>query len=257
MEKTEKPHIEVKDLSMSYNSFTVLNDVFFKVKRGEIFFIVGGSGSGKTTLLKHMIGLLQPVKGDILYDGESLVSENTEEREMILRKFGVLYQANALWTSMTLLENIALPLEQYTDLSPREIKEIASVKLSLVGLRGFEDFYPAELSGGMRKRAGLARAMALDPAILFFDEPSSGLDPVNARRLDDLIVLLRNSLGTTVVVVSHDLTSIMTIADRVIYLDAGAKAIVAEGDPKVLAEKSTNPNVVEFFTRGESTRWIN
>ncbi len=254
MEK-ENTHIEVKHLRMAYNNFEVMKDISFKVKRGEIFFVVGGSGCGKTTLLRHMIGLLVPTRGDILYEGKSLIFGTDEEKEDILTKFGVLYQAGALWTSMTLLENIALPLEQHTSLSESEIREIASVKLSLVGLRGFEDFYPAELSGGMRKRAGLARAMALDPEILFFDEPSSGLDPVNAKRLDDLIVLLRDSLGTTVVVVSHDLTSIMGIADRLIYLDAEAKSIVAEGTPKDLARNSEDPRVVEFFTRGESTKW--
>lgn len=247
-------HIEVRHLRMAYNNFEVMKDISFNVKRGEIFFVVGGSGCGKTTLLRHMIGLLTPTKGDVLYDGKSLFFGTDEERENILTKFGVLYQAGALWTSMTLLENIALPLEQHTSLSESEIREIASVKLSLVGLRGFEDFYPAELSGGMRKRAGLARAMSLDPEILFFDEPSSGLDPVNAKRLDDLIVLLRNSLGTTVVVVSHDLTSIMGIADRLIYLDAEAKTIIAEGTPKYLAQNSKDPRVVEFFTRGVSTK---
>lgn len=256
MQERQNTHIEVNHLQMAYNNFVVMRDISFKVNRGEIFFIVGGSGCGKTTLLKHMIGLLKPVSGDILYDGKSFVSAKEEEKENILHKFGVLYQAGALWSSMTLLENIALPLEQHTGLSEPEINEIASVKLSLVGLHGFENFYPAELSGGMRKRAGLARAMALDPEILFFDEPSSGLDPINARRLDDLIVLLRNSLGTTVVVVSHDLTSIMSIADRLIYLDTAAKDIIAEGTPKELAENSKDPRIIEFFTRGESTKWV-
>lgn len=251
--KEDKPHIEVKHLRMAYSNFVVTENISFNVNRSEIFFVVGGSGCGKTTLLKHMIGLLTPTKGDILYDGQSLIHSQGNEKEQILHKFGVLYQANALWTSMTLLENIALPLEQHTQLSENEIKEIASVKLSLVGLRGFENFYPSELSGGMRKRAGLARAMALDPSILFFDEPSSGLDPINARRLDDLIVLLRNSLKTTIVVVSHDLSSIMNIADRIIYLDAEAKDIIAEGSPKDLANNSKDPRVIDFFTRGEST----
>lgn len=255
MEQRKDTHIEVNHLRMAYNNFLVMRDISFKVKRGEIFFIVGGSGCGKTTLLKHMIGLLKPAGGDVLYDGKSFVFGTEEQRDSILHKFGVLYQAGALWTSMTLLENIALPLEQQTSLSEDEIKEIASVKLSLVGLHGFEHFYPSELSGGMRKRAGLARAMALDPEILFFDEPSSGLDPVNARRLDDLIVLLRNSLGTTVVVVSHDLTSIMSIADRLIYLDTDSKDIIAEGTPRDLMENSKDPRVIEFFTRGESTKW--
>lgn len=252
---TKDSIIEVKNLSMSYGNFVVMQNISFNVNRSEILFIVGGSGCGKTTLLKHMIGLLQPVNGDILFDGSSIISSNGQERENILHKFGVLYQAGALWTSLTLQENIALPLEEYTDLSPEEIEKISSVKLSLVGLRGFEDFYPAQLSGGMRKRAGLARAIALDPEILFFDEPSSGLDPVNARRLDDLIVLLRNSLKTTIIVVSHDLDSILGIADRVIYLDSYTKSISAEGTPKFLTEQSSDPQVTEFFSRGESTKW--
>lgn len=259
MEKNKKETqttIEVKNLSMSYNNFVVMKDISFDVKRHEIFFVVGGSGSGKTTLLKHMIGLLQPVRGDILFDGLSIVSSQPDEKKEILNKFGVLYQSGALWTSMTLLENIALPLEQCTNLSPKEINEIASVKLSLVGLGGFEDFYPAQLSGGMRKRAGLARAMALDPEILFFDEPSSGLDPVNARRLDELIVLLRESFKTTIVVISHDLTSIMNIADRIIYLDAKTKSISAEGSPKLLSEQTRDPDIKEFFSRKESTNLI-
>ncbi len=254
---TTRSIIEVRNLSMAYDNFVVMEDISFDVKRHEIFFVVGGSGCGKTTLLKHMIGLLKPIQGDILFDGLSILSPNTDEKKRILKKFGVLFQAGALWTSMTLLENIALPLEQYSNLTPNEINEIASVKLSLVGLRGFEDFYPAQLSGGMRKRAGLARAMALDPEILFFDEPSSGLDPVNAKRLDDLIVLLRDSLKTTVVVVSHDLTSIMNIADRIIYLDANTKSISAEGSPKVLAEQSQDPNVRDFFSPRESIKLIN
>lgn len=243
-----RPIIEVKNLSMSYINYAVMKDISFDVKRHEIFFVVGGSGCGKTTLFRHMVGLLKPIQGDILFDGLSIVSSNPEEKKTILRKFGVLYQSSALWTSMTLLENIALPLEQFTNLSSQEIKEIASVKLSLVGLRGFEDFYPAQLSGGMRKRAGLARAMALDPEILFFDEPSSGLDPVNARRLDELIVLLRESLKTTIVVVSHDLTSIMNTADRIIYLDAKTKSITAEGSPKLIAEQTKDPAIQEFFS---------
>lgn len=248
-------HIEVKHLRMAYDNFVVGEDISFNVRRGEIFYIVGGSGCGKTTLLKHMIGLLTPVRGDILYDGKSFVSGTDEEKKNILHKFGVLYQAGALWSSMTLLENIALPLEQHTSLSEDEINEIASVKLSLVGLRGFENFYPAQLSGGMRKRAGLARAMALDPEILFFDEPSSGLDPTNARRLDELILLLRDSLGATIVVVSHDLMSIVDIADRIIYLDAEAKNIIAEGTAQDLAENSKDPKVIEFFSHRESTKW--
>jgi phospholipid/cholesterol/gamma-HCH transport system ATP-binding protein len=244
--------IEVRDLEMRYGSYVVMRDINFTVNRGEIMVIMGGSGCGKSTLLKYMIGLKPVQKGEILYDSRSFSNASPEEKERMQRNFGVLYQAGALWSSMTLAENVALPLEQYTRLGPREIQEIVSVKLALVGLKGFEEFYPAEISGGMRKRAGLARAMALDPAFLFFDEPSAGLDPLSSRRLDDLILRLRDSLGTTIVVVTHELASIFTIADNSIFLDADTKRMIAQGNPKDLVQEGhSDPKVRDFLLRGE------
>ena len=194
-EPTQDQHIIVKNLTMAYGSVVIQHDLTFSVQRGDIFIIMGGSGCGKSTLLRHLIGLQAPAQGEVFYDGQSFWQREPAERERMMRRFGVLYQSGALWSSMTLAENIALPLEQYTDLSPSQIRELVSLKLALVGLAGFEDYYPSELSGGMQKRAGLARAMALDPDILFFDEPSAGLDPITSRRLDDLILELRASLG--------------------------------------------------------------
>jgi phospholipid/cholesterol/gamma-HCH transport system ATP-binding protein len=244
--------IEVRDLEMRYGSYVVMRDINFTVSRGEVMVIMGGSGCGKSTLLKYMIGLRPVQKGEILYDGRSFSKASPEEKERMQRNFGVLYQAGALWSSMTLAENVALPLEQYTQLGQREIQEIVSVKLALVGLKGFEEFYPAEISGGMRKRAGLARAMALDPAFLFFDEPSAGLDPLSSRRLDDLILRLRDSLGTTIVVVTHELASIFTIADNSIFLDADTKRMIAQGNPKELVQEGhSDPKVRDFLLRGE------
>jgi phospholipid/cholesterol/gamma-HCH transport system ATP-binding protein len=244
--------IEVRDLELRYGSYVVMRDINFTVKRGEVMVIMGGSGCGKSTLLKYMIGLKPVQKGEILYDGQSYSKASPEEKERMQRNFGVLYQAGALWSSMTLAENVALPLEQYTRLGRREIQEIVSVKLALVGLKGFEEFYPAEISGGMRKRAGLARAMALDPAFLFFDEPSAGLDPLSSRRLDDLILRLRDSLGTTIVVVTHELASIFTIADNSIFLDADTKRMIAQGNPKDLVQEGHSPSKVrDFLLRGE------
>ena len=187
--------IEIRNLTMAYGSFVLMRDVNARVRRGEVFIIMGGSGCGKSTLLKHMIGLKSPAQGDILYEGTSFWQSGEAERLSLLRRFGVLFQHGALWSSMTLVENVALPLAEYTSLGPADVEEMAKVKLSLVGLTGFEDYYPSEISGGMRKRAALARAMALDPEVLFFDEPSAGLDPVSSRRLDDLILELRDSLG--------------------------------------------------------------
>jgi phospholipid/cholesterol/gamma-HCH transport system ATP-binding protein len=212
---------------------------------------MGGSGCGKSTLLKILIGLMEPIKGQVFYGDVNFWEMDPLERERLMRHFGVLYQGGALWSSMTLAENVSLPLEQYTSLRREEIREVASVKLALVGLAGFEDYYPSELSGGMKKRAGLARAMALDPDILFFDEPSAGLDPVSSRRLDDLILELRDSLGSTIVVVSHELASIFTVADNSIYLDAETKTITASGDPKKLREASKDRAVRRFLTRGK------
>jgi phospholipid/cholesterol/gamma-HCH transport system ATP-binding protein len=246
------PRILVNNLTMAYGSFVIQRDLRFMIQPGEIFIIMGGSGCGKSTLLRHLIGLLHPASGEVFYDGESFWTAAPEDRERMTRRFGVLYQSGALWSSMTLAENVALPLGEYTDLSPREIRDVVSLKLALVGLAGFEDFYPAEISGGMRKRAGLARAMALDPDILFFDEPSAGLDPLSSRRLDDLILELRDSLGATVVVVTHELASIFTIGDNGVFLDPETKTMLAVGNPKTLRDTSADAKIRAFLTRGES-----
>ena len=244
--------IVVRDLTMAYGSFVIQRDLTFTVRRGDIFIIMGGSGCGKSTLLRHLIGLVHPAKGDVLYDGESFWTAAPDKRERMMRRFGVLYQSGALWSSMTLAENVALPLGEYTNLRPQEIRDVVSLKLALVGLAGFEDFYPAEISGGMRKRAGLARAMALDPDILFFDEPSAGLDPLSSRRLDDLILELRDSLGATVVIVTHELQSIFAIADNGVFLDSETKTMLAVGNPVALRDTSPEPKIRAFLTRGEA-----
>src|SRR5215510_4113165 len=251
-ELTRDPHIIVKNLTMAYGSLVIQHDLTFSVQRGDIFIIMGGSGSGKSTLLRHLIGLQAPAQGEVWYDGQSLWQVEPDERERLMRRFGVLYQSGALWSSMTLAENVALPLEQYTDLSPSQIRDLVSFKLALVGLAGFEAYLPSELSGGMQKRAGLARAMALDPDILFFDEPSAGLDPISSRRLDDLILELRDSLGATVVVVTHELASIFAIGDNCVFLDAETKTMIAQGDPKKLLAESHDPKVRQFLTRGDT-----
>jgi phospholipid/cholesterol/gamma-HCH transport system ATP-binding protein len=249
-DRGDSPQIEVRGLTMAYGDYVVMRDVDFEVKRGDVFVIMGGSGCGKSSLLRHMIGLHEPAKGEVLYWGTSFTRAEPDEREQMLRRMGVLYQQGALWSSMTLVENVALPLGEYTDLSPGEIREVACLKLALVGLRGFEDYYPSQISGGMRKRAGLARAMALDPEILFFDEPSAGLDPISSKLLDDLILALRDSLGATVVVVTHELASIFAIGDDAIFLDADSKTPTARGNPRWLAEHSPDPKVRRFLTRG-------
>ena len=227
------PRIAVTDLTLAHGDFVVQRDLAFTVAPGEIFVIMGGSGCGKTTLLRHMIGLHRPVRGDVLYDGRSFWGADDDTRAVMQRRFGVLYQGGALLTAMTLAE----------------IDDIMALKLALVGLAGFEGFYPAELSGGMMKRAGLARAMALDPDILFLDEPSAGLDPVTSARLDDLILELRDSLGCTFVVVSHELSSIFTIADTAAFLDPDARTMTAIGAPRRLLAESTDPAVRAFLTR--------
>jgi phospholipid/cholesterol/gamma-HCH transport system ATP-binding protein len=245
-------HIEVRDLTMAYGSFVVMRDLNFTVRRGDVFVIMGASGCGKSTLMRHMIGLIEPARGEILYDGMNFTKASPEQRETILRRFGVLYQSGALWSSMTLAENIGLPLGEFTDLSSSEIREVAALKLALVGLKGFEDYYPSQISGGMQKRAGLARAIALDPDILFFDEPSAGLDPVSSRLLDELILALRDSLGATVVVVSHELPSIFAIANNSVFLDAKTHTMIASGDPHEMLAHSTEARVQEFLTRGRA-----
>jgi phospholipid/cholesterol/gamma-HCH transport system ATP-binding protein len=243
------PPIEVRNLKMAYGSRTIMKDLNFQVERGEIFVIMGGSGGGKSTLLKHLIGLKAPAEGSILFNGEDFLKAGEKAKKGMLRRMGVLYQNGALWSSQTLAENVAFPLEEYTELEPGAIAEVVSLKLALVGLRGFEEYYPVEISGGMRKRAALARAMALDPEVLFFDEPSSGLDPITASRLDDLILQVRDSFGTTIVVVSHDLDSIFKIADRAVFLDIKEKTMTALGNPADLRDNPPSDEVREFLTR--------
>lgn len=246
-------HIAVAGLRMAYGTMVVQENLTFDIHRGDIFVIMGGSGCGKSTLLRHLIGLKQPAAGTICFDGVDFWQAPVEVRNALMRRSGVLYQKGALWSSMTLAENIALPLREYTSLSEPEIQDLVSLKLALVGLAGFEDFFPAEISGGMQKRAGLARAMALDPDILFFDEPSAGLDPVSARRLDDLIIEVRESLGTTIVVVTHELASIFAIATDSVFLDTEAHTMIASGPPRELLANPPHPRVREFLTRGEAT----
>ena len=246
-----EPHIVVKDLDMGYGNFVVMRNLNFTVNRGDIFIIMGGSGCGKSTLMKVLIGLLVPLRGEVRYNGISYWETESSERERIMTRFGILYQSSALWSSMTLAENVALPLQQYTKLSPSQIQELVSLKLALVGLAGFEDYYPSEISGGMKKRAGLARAMALDPDILFFDEPSAGLDPISSRLLDDLILQLRDSLGATIVIVTHELASIFAVGNNSVYLDVNTRTMTAGGDPKKLLAESKDPTVRKFLTRGE------
>lgn len=243
--------IEVTGLQCGYDGKTVLKDISFRVAEGELFFVIGGSGCGKSTLLRHMIGLNKPMAGEVRFFGRHFDEQSDAMRREMLSTFGVLFQSGALWTSLTLRENVALPLELHTRLDARARDELAVMKLGQVGLRGFEDYYPAEISGGMRKRAGLARALALDPKIVFFDEPSAGLDPITSRKLDELIVQVRDTFGMTCVVVSHELASIFAIADRVVLLDRETQGMVAEGDPRVLAEGSEDPRVREFLSRGK------
>ena len=242
--------IDVSNLSLGYGSSLVLKDVTFSVKEGDCLAIMGGSGCGKSTLLKSLIGLLTPRSGSILLKGRNLWESSIKKRKEILMSFGVLFQGGALWSSMDLVENISLPLREYTNLRNREIREIARYKLSLVGLSGYENYFPSELSGGMKKRAGLARAMALDPSILFFDEPSAGLDPITSRKLDELISELKQSLGMTFVVVTHELASIFAIADDSIFLDADQQTLLDQGKPAYLLENSMHDRIREFLKRG-------
>ncbi len=246
-----EPHIRVEDLTMAYGSYVLQRDLTFTVNRADIFIIMGGSGCGKSTLLRHLVGLKEPAKGRVLYGATDFWGSEPQERDRIMRGIGILYQSGALWSSMTLAENIALPLREYTRLGAGEIQDIVALKLALVGLAGFEDYYPSEISGGMKKRAGLARAMALDPEILFFDEPSAGLDPVSARQLDDLILELRDSLGSTIVIVTHELASIFAIGSNSVFLDPETKTMIAGGNPRQLLQETRDPKVRTFLTRGE------
>jgi len=245
----KNPILEVRNLTAGYWDFIVLEKLNFTVYEGEIFGILGSSGCGKSTVLKHIIGLNEPISGDIIITGISIVNSSEQVKEELSRKFGVLYQSGALFSSLTLEENVALPLKEFTELSPDMISSVAKLKLSLVGLEGFEQFLPSEISGGMKKRAGLARALALDPKILFFDEPSAGLDPISSAELDRLILDLRKNLGCTMVIVTHELDSIFSVADRVIVLDKEKRGIVEEGDPKYLRENSPNSWVRKFLNR--------
>src|SRR5688572_23316196 len=252
--KRTTAHITVQNLTMAYGSFVLMRNLNLTINRGDVFIIMGGSGCGKSTLLRHLIGLNEPAKGEIFYGDENFTKADPAKRQQMVRRMGVLFQSGALWSSMTLAENVGLSLGEYTDLSPAEIREVASLKLALVGLKGFEDYYPSQISGGMQKRAGLARAMAMDPEILFFDEPSAGLDPISSRLLDDLILELRDSLGATVVVVTHELASIFTIGNNSVFLDTETRTMIAGGDPKELLAHLQQPTVRRFISRGEGER---
>lgn len=243
--------ISVRNLTMAYGDFVLQEELNFDIHVGDIFVIMGGSGCGKSTLLRHIVGLNEPAKGEIYYGTESFTAADDERRRQMIRRVGVLYQSGALWSSMTLAENVGLPLGEFTDLSESEIREVSALKLALVGLAGFEDYHPSEISGGMQKRAGLARAMALDPDILLFDEPGAGLDPISSRLLDDLIVELRDSLGATIVVVTHELASIFAIGTDSVFLDAETRTMIAQGVPTELRDHAENSRVRRFLSRGE------
>jgi phospholipid/cholesterol/gamma-HCH transport system ATP-binding protein len=245
--------IQVSNLTMAYGSNVIQRDLEFPIYRGDIFVIMGGSGCGKSTLLKHMLGLVEPAAGEILYSGESFTRAGPARRQLMRRNWGITYQSGGLFSAMTLAENIALPLQQYTDCTEAEIRDLIGYKLALVGLGGFEDYYPSEISGGMRKRAALARAIALDPEILFFDEPSAGLDPISSRLLDDLILQIKESTGATVVMVTHELPSIFAIANNAVYLDAGTRTMIDYGNPADLREHSDQPVVRQFLNRAANT----
>lgn len=244
------PQIEVRNLTIAYDDFVLLKNLNFNINKGDIFIIMGGSGCGKSSLLRVLTGLTPVTEGEVIIGGTDFIRADTQTRNEIMRRCGILYQSGALFSSMTLAENIALPLQQYTDYSESLIKELVDLKLALVGLAGFGEFYPSEISGGMKKRAGLARALALDPEIVYFDEPSAGLDPVSSKLLDDLIIDINKSLGTTIVVVTHELASIFDIGTNSVFLDASVKGISAAGNPKELLKNPPNEEVRKFLTRG-------
>lgn len=244
-----EPIIRVENLSVRYGELNVLKNVSFNIEQGEIFVIVGGSGCGKSTLLRQLIGLEIPTRGNIFIDGMNFIDSNKIERKHILRKFGVMFQSGGLFASMTLAENIKIVLKEYTDLDDDEMDQVVDIKLASVGLSGFSEYYPSEISGGMKKRAALARAMALDPDILFFDEPSSGLDPLTSASLDKLILEINRIFKTTMIIVTHDLASILSISQRIIMLDKSVKGILAEGSPDYLLNLEENPEVYNFFNR--------
>jgi phospholipid/cholesterol/gamma-HCH transport system ATP-binding protein len=246
------PHIIFDQVELGYGDFIIQSGLSFSIGKGDVFIVMGPSGCGKSTVMRAITGLLEPRQGSIKINDVDFWSAPQEQRAQMQRNFGVMYQSGALWSSMTLSENIALPLEQYTDLDSKQIREIAAYKLALVGLTGFDDFYPSEISGGMCKRVGVARAMALDPQVLFFDEPSAGLDPLSSRLLDDLILELRDSLGTTMVMVTHELASIFTVADDSVFLDPETKSMLTTGDPKLLRTDSDIDKVRSFLNRGET-----
>ncbi len=246
---SSSPVILVDQLTARFGDNTIFDRVSFQVNQGEILVILGGSGCGKSTMLKHMIGLYKPAAGRVLLNGVNINTDDDRILRQVRINLGVLFQSGALFGSMTLAENVALPICEYTDLEPATIDLIVRMKLGLVSLAGYENHLPSEISGGMKKRAGLARAMALDPMVLFFDEPSAGLDPITSVELDNLIKSLNAGMGTTMVIVTHELESIFNIAHRVIMLDKGAKGIIAEGDPRELKDHSTDPRVVNFFNR--------
>ncbi|MEM1111000.1 MAG: ATP-binding cassette domain-containing protein [Pseudomonadota bacterium] len=249
-------HITVRDLTMAYGSFVIQRDLNFDIFHGDIFVIMGGSGCGKSTLLKHMLGLIEPAKGEILYEGQSFTRAKPSVRDAMRQCWGITYQSGGLFSAMTLAENISLPLQLYTKNSSAEIADLVAYKLALVGLAGYQDYYPSEISGGMRKRAALARAIALDPQILFFDEPSAGLDPISSRLLDELIVQMKESLGATVVMVTHELPSIFDIASNSVYLDARTRTMIDYGDPKELREHSEEAVVRQFLARSSAPEGV-
>ena len=242
-------HIAVRGLTMAYGARVIQRDLTFDVYRGDIFVIMGGSGCGKSTLLKHMLGLLHPAEGDILYGGRSFFHASEAEQQAMRQRWGITYQSGGLFSAMTVAENVALPMQLYTHYGAADIADIVAYKLALVGLDGYQSYYPSENSGGMRKRAALARAIALDPEILFFDEPSAGLDPISASLLDELIVELKDSIDATVVMVTHELPSILGIASNSVYLDAERRTMIAYGDPRQLRHHSEEPVVRQFLAR--------